>query len=117
MIVKVLEIRDAGKFIPVLAIDMNPHPRSRWPLPDAYQSKTAQRFLLQSGGYPCDGRPNILITCIAASPRNKPDADGALRIASEYITERWADLKDGDVVDVEFISGISNQSKISARFA
>ncbi len=53
MIVKALELRDEGTFIPLLCVDMNP-------------SNDRQRYLLRRCGYPCDDRPNIVITPLRA---------------------------------------------------
>lgn len=48
---KTLEIRDEGTFISALAIDINP-------------SNDAQRYLMRRCGYPCDGLPNVILTCL-----------------------------------------------------
>jgi len=39
-----------------------------------------------------------------------------MRAAHVYIEQSWALLKDGDVVDVEFILGETIKQKISERF-
>jgi len=113
MKVKVLEIRDEGTFIPVLAVDMNP----------AYgtdENHEAQRYLLRRCGYPCDGRPNIAITDLnmdGGKAWNDPHAWGGRTypVAHEYIIEHWVDLRDGDVVDVSFILGETDKPKVSER--
>jgi hypothetical protein len=91
MKVKILEIRDVGTFIAALCVDMNP-------------DNDKQRYLLRRYGYPCDGRPNIVITHAEAWAN-----------AHNYIIEHWYELKDGDVVDVEFILGESDRPKTSER--
>lgn len=109
MIAKALEIRDVGTFIPVLCVDMNPS-----------NIGEGQRYLLRRCGYPCDARPNILMTNLSAdgSPawndfyswggRTRP-------VAHKYITEHWDELLDGAVVDVQFILGETAAPKQSER--
>lgn len=109
---KILEIRDDGTFIPVLCVNMNP---------TADMSGEAIYYLTRVG-YPCDGRPNILMTNLAAdgSPAwNDSYAWGGRTrpVAHNYIIENWTHLKDGDVVDVEYILGERELPKISERFA
>ena len=55
MKVKALELRDTGTFIPILCVDMNP---TRMGTGDY----TTTRYLLRRCGYPCDGRPKIIMT-------------------------------------------------------
>jgi hypothetical protein len=104
---KMLEIRDEGTFIAMLCVDMNP-------------DNNAQRYLLRRYGYPCDGRPNIAITNGSASGLpcwNDPYAWGGRTypVAHKYIIEHWADLQDGDVIDVQFILGETKKPKVSER--
>ena len=78
----------------------------------------AQHCLLRHCGYPCDGRPNIAITHLAADGHkcsNDPYFWGGRTypVAHNYIIEHWAELKDGDVVDVEFILGERSEPKQS----
>jgi hypothetical protein len=107
MKVKTLEIRDAGTFIPMLAVDMNPE-------------NNDQHYLLRRCGYPCDAAPNILLTNLAADGTpawNDPYAWGGRTrpVAHNWIIEHWNELMDGDVVDVEFILGEKPAPKISER--
>ena len=103
---KVLEIRDEGTFIPALAVDINP-------------DSAAQRYLMRRVGYPCDGRPNIVLTRLSGdgTATNDPYSWGGrtFPVAHNYIIERWATLKDGDVVDVSFILGETDKPKVSER--
>ena len=46
---------------------------------------------------------------LGLGPRTMP-------VAHNYIIENWHDLRDGDVVDVEFILGESSAPKTSERF-
>lgn len=118
MKVKLLEVRDAGTFVAVLAIDMQPetgtHPM--W---------EAQRYLLRRCGYPCDGRPNIGLTYLDASGRpfwNDPYGwanpyHRTIPVAHNYIIEHWDQLVDGDVIDVEHILGERAEPKVSERIS
>jgi len=117
MQVKLLELRDEGTFIPLLCVDMN---QSRHD--DPRVSGLAQRYLLRRCGYPCDGRPNIAIThlgCDGKPMSNDPYSWGGRTypVAHKFIIEHWAELKDGDVVDVEFILGEKPTPKVSERLS
>lgn len=115
---KALELRDEGTFIPILAVDMN----ARWF--DARDIQTIfepQKYLLRRCGYPCDGRPNILMTRLDGTGQatNDPYAwKGGCRtfpVAHQWIIEHWNELKDGDVVDVQFILGETAAPQQSER--
>ena len=118
MNVKLLELRDEGTFIPLLCVDMNPTVQET-----PYVSKAdpaAQRYLLRRCGYPCDGRPNIAIThlrCGGDPCTNDPYhwSGRTYPVAHNYIIESWDKLKDGDVVDVQFILGETPAPKVSER--
>jgi hypothetical protein len=79
-----------------------------------------QRWGLRRYGFPCDGRPNIMLTHANGGKKANNDpygwTDRTYANAHNYITENWTALKDGDVVDVEFILGETTESKISERF-
>lgn len=107
MKVKALEIRDAGTFVPVVCIDMQPE-------------NDGDLYLLRRCGYPCDGEPNILMTAMGAdggAAWNDPYGWGGRTrpVAHNYIIEHWHELNDGDVVDVEFILGETSSPKASER--
>lgn len=107
MKVKALEIRDKKTFVPALCIDMN-------------DGNSDQRYLLRRCGYPCDGRPNILMTRLSADGTpawNDPYHWGGrtFPVAHNWIIENWERLKDGDVIDVEFILGETSKIKESER--
>ncbi len=110
---KALEIRDEGTMICALAVDMNPQT-------NVGHIFKAQHYLLRRCGYPCDGRPNIGITHLSADGdpfRNDYYSWGGrtFPVAHKYIIEHWAELKDGDVVDVQFILGETKAPKVSER--
>ena len=109
---KALEIRDRGTFISALAIDMNPE-------------NDSQRWLLRREGYPCDGRPNVILTRLDGNERggddkatNDPYARGGRTwpVAHHWIIDHWNELQDGSVVDVEFILGERLEPKVSERY-
>lgn len=105
---KTLEIRDEATFIPALAVDINP-------------DNDAQRYLMRRVGYPCDGRPNVILTALDGDGKatNDPYAWGGRTwpVAHNYIIDHWDELSDGDVVDVSFILGETKERKISERCA
>jgi len=109
--IKILELRDEGTFIPLLAVDMNPEPAA-----------LISRWYLRRCGYACSGLPNIAITRL--------DANGAAfsndpyfwkgrtwPIAHQHILQNWNELKDGDVIDVSYILGETQEVKLSERFS
>ncbi|MCL2452071.1 MAG: hypothetical protein FWD08_00225 [Alphaproteobacteria bacterium] len=106
---KLLEVRDAGTFIPVLCINV------------ANAGNDAQHYLLRRCGYPLDGRPNIILTPLDAGGKpawNDPYGWKGARtfpVAHEWIIDHWEMLKDGAVVDVEYILGESSVPKTSER--
>jgi hypothetical protein len=120
MNVKLLELRDRGTFIPIICVDLNPE-ISAAPLPSARVQ--AVRYLLRRCGYPCDGgRPVIGMARLDASGqpfRCDPYDwhDRTYQVAHHWITENWAKLADGDVVDVEFILGETAALKASKAVA
>lgn len=108
MKIKILEIRDSGTFIPVVAIDMNPENQEQF-------------YYLRRLGFPCDGKPNIAIfhaDCGGQSVWNDPYGWGGARtypVAHNWIIQNWHSLSDGFVVDVEFILGETDKVKLSER--
>ena len=123
---KALEIRDRMTFIAILAVEMIPteFEHTHWGLPGSQDDPTAleeaQRYLLRRCGYPIDGRPMILLTRLDGDARHATTdpyvwGDRTFKTAHRYITENWATLVDGDVIDVEFILGETAQAKRSER--
>ena len=122
MIAKALELRDEGTFIALLAVDMNPSEEDYTRLSDQEVKEIyiAQRYLLRRCGYPCNGKPNIAITHLSADGHkcsNDPYYWGGRTypVAHNYIIEHWDELKDGDVIDVQFILGETKSPKVSER--
>jgi hypothetical protein len=106
---KILEVRDQGTFIPVLAVNMNSvNPVHAW--------------FLRRMGYPNDGRPNVGITRLDANggpfwndPFGWSKSARTIPTAHELIIAKWNELRDGDVVCVETILGERQHPKISER--
>lgn len=108
MEVKCLEIRDSMTFIPVICL---------WPTPD----NEAQRYLLRRDGYRGDITERCIIMIdaqcrgVAYDCYDWPGGSRTKQVAHNYIAENWHGLKDGDVIDVEFILGERPEKKISER--
>lgn len=107
MEVKCLEIRDAGTFIPVICIR---------PVPD----NEAQRYLLRRDGYAGDASERCIIMIDAQCRGASYDPYGwrgsrTKGHAHRFIQDNWAALRDGDVVDVQFILGETAGPKKSKR--
>lgn len=104
MEIKLLEIRDRATFFVVLCVNMNPK--------NAYQRKALRTY-----GYPCDGRPNIMLTHVNGGKYANNDpyywGDRTYAIAHNYITENWDKIQESDVIDVEFINGETKEIKFS----
>lgn len=120
---KALELRDRSTFIPILCIDMNV---GYFEVPDQAPREAAEYMeasmrrrhkLMRRVGYPCDGRPNIMMTKLAGRSRADNDpygwGDRTFATAHLWIIEHWRDLKDGDVVDVQWILGETSEPATS----
>lgn len=111
MQIKAFELRDRMTFIPMLGIDMNTDDGA---LSESYY---AQRYLLRRCGYACDGQPNILFCRMDGSGKVTNDpydwGDRTYQVAHNYVIDHWNELKDGDVIDVEFILGETKEKKKS----
>jgi hypothetical protein len=81
----------------------------------------AQRYLLRRDGYSCTPEDTIIIMidaqCRGCSydPYNWPHDPRTKPHAHAYIEQHWHELRDGDVVDVEFILGETASPKASER--
>lgn len=105
MLVKLLEVRDRGTFLPIFAIDTG-------------AANEGQRYLLARCGFPSDSE-EIIIARLSGEQPSSADCyfwnDRTMQTAHLYIREHFAELNDGDVIDVEFILGESKQPKTSER--
>ncbi len=109
MKIKVLEIRDEGTFMPVIAIK---------PIAD----NEGQRYLLRRDGYAADADERCVILIkpqchgVSYDPYDWPSTRGrTMQVAHQYIESHWVHLNDGDVVDVEFILEETDKPKVSER--
>lgn len=105
MLVKTLEIRDEGTFIPVICIHPTP-------------ANAAQRYLLRRDGYSGqqDERCIIMVDAQCRGCAYDPyewTGSRTKQIAHDYIRNNWAAIKDGDVIDVQFILGETEAPKVS----
>ena len=107
MEVKCLELRDSGTLIPVICIR---------PVAD----NEGQRYLLRRDGYEAGDNEQCIIMVdaqcrgVAYDPFDWNDAR-TKRTAHLFIREHWHELKDGDVIDVQFIVGETDKPKASER--
>lgn len=109
MEIKVLEIRDRATFIPVICIR-------------PVAENEAQRYLLRRDGYRADDSETCVIMIdaqcrgVSYDPYHWARDSRTKGNAHLYIEQHWSDLRDGDVIDVEFILGETSKKKISERF-
>lgn len=105
MKVKLFEVRDRGTFLPIFAISTEP-------------SNEGQRYLLRRVGFNT-GDSVTIIARLNGENNSSADAyhwnDRTMRTAHLYIDKHFHELKDGDVIDVEFILGETETPKISER--
>jgi len=109
---KLLEIRDSGTCILALAIQMmslRPDGVTHW-------------FLHYRSGYPADGSSIMLMRLSDGKATNDPHSWPSLGMgrrtmgnAHNWIINHWAELSDGDVVDVQVILGETTTPKVSER--
>lgn len=107
---KLFEVRDAGTFIPVVAT-----------LCIERGSSEANRYLLSRAGFGAD-RPCVMLATLEGGEAQHDPYDWRRRartipVAHKYITEHWHELTSGDVVDVEFITGVTSTCKVSERLS
>ena len=113
MITKLFEIRDSAAFIPVLAVQLVP-------LDDA------ERYLLSRSGFGNDDKGYkryVVVHKLAISksngtydPYNWPGDTRTMCVAHNYIQQHFDQLESGDVIDVEFILGLTEEPKRSERY-
>lgn len=107
MEVKVLEVRDAGTFLPVICVR-------------PVAENEGQRYLLRRDGYRATGGEECIIMVDAQCRRGAQYdpynwKDRTHQVAHDFIQKNWARLHDGDVIDVEYILGESEGPKRSER--
>jgi hypothetical protein len=106
MEIKCLEIRDSNTFIPVICIR-------------PVAANEEQRYLLRRDGYRADDTERLIIMIDAqcrGCAYDPYDWTGSThRTAHDFIARKWQSLKDGDVIDVQFIIGETTVPKVSER--
>jgi hypothetical protein len=108
MEIKCLEIRDQATFIPVICIR-------------PVAANEEQRYLLRRDGYRADDTEQCIIMIdaqcrgCAYDPYHWTGDTRTKRTAHDYIARMWESLKDGDVIDVQFIIGETATKKVSER--
>lgn len=104
MEVKLLEIRDRATFLPVFAMSTK-------------GKNLEQIYLLSRVGFGSGGA--VIIARLNGESPSSADAyfwnDRTMSTAHDYIEEHFDELKDGDVIDVEFILGETTIKKTSER--
>lgn len=104
--IKYFEVRDAATFIPVMAIRIT-------------VTDSDRDYLLRRAGYGI-GDPYVLVIKLEY-PDVQYDAYKwrsvrPMRFIHTYIERHWDLLSDGDVLDYEYLNGISKRPKQSERF-
>ena len=106
---KLLEVRDRATFVPVIAIKPRPY-------------NEEERYLLARAGYgrsASDHERYVLMSRLAGHSEliYDPDAWGnrTMIVAHAYIRDNWESISNGQVIDVEFILGESDNPKTSER--
>jgi len=109
-----LEVRDRMTFIPVMAVDTTTDYFGNY----IFDEWFSRKYLLHRAGYSADGSTIIVVNlndCRASNESYGWGGSRTMTVAHEYIERNWSSLKDGDVIDVEFILGETTQKKISER--
>jgi len=102
---KILELRDKGTFIPILCTQIG----------GEISTSGQENWLLRRAGF---GSNLIQLTSFIKG-QSKYDyyewGDRTYQVAHKYIEENWDDIKPGDVIDVEFILGDTDEPKTTER--
>jgi hypothetical protein len=104
MISKVFELRDRMTFIPILVTLLKTHDENA-------------RYLLRRSGYGHDD-DFVMVTRLGGGTSHYANYywnDRTFQTAHKYIQENWDSLKNGDVIDVEYILGETQTKKISEK--
>ena len=105
---KIFELRDRATFIPVIAIKMDAG------------SNIEQRYLLRRAGY---SQPISGCVLFGRADGKSPIVydywhwkDRTYKTAHHHVINNFDDMKDGEVIDVEFILGETTEKKQTERF-
>jgi len=109
MITKLLEVRDEGTFIPVMGTLMEAES----------DAPPGESYLLRRAGYAV-GQNLVLVVKLYGNGERadcSPESwrSRTMMVAHQYIATNWDTLRSGDVVDVEFILGLTAEPKESER--
>lgn len=113
---KLFEVRDRATTISVIAIKMC---AVRYSWKDTIEQAEQERFLLHRVGYNPDEPAMILFANLADEkfyyhPEQHSMHDARTMVtAHQYIVDRWSSLVSGQVIDVEYILGETNEPKQS----
>ena len=112
MVFKTIEIRDDGTHIPSLAIQM------------VAENEVQAYYIHDRCGHPRDGSSIMLMMLDDGKATNDPyewESLGlgprTMPVAHNYIIDHFAELNNGDVVDVQHILGETQVKKVSERFS
>lgn len=103
--VKSVEIRDVATTIFAIAIRMVP-------------GSEPQRYMLRRNGFNVVDDLGVVLMKIGDQRATSDPYEWGNRTmatAHDWILNHWDEITDGDVIDVEFITGVSAQPKISER--
>lgn len=106
MEIKLVEIRDAGTFIPAMAVQL-------------CARIDEEEYLLRRAGFAPDEGYIMLTRLDTAQGQHDPDEWPAnprtMRHAHYHVIARWHEIKSGDVVDVEHVLHERDTPKMSER--
>ena len=104
---KVFELRDSATFIPIIAVLVDPGQG----IPSGMIMTDQERGLLRRCGYPV-GKVNVILLNARGDLKKANGCcdpfqwgDRTYQVAHNYIIDNWNKLRDGQVIDVEFILG------------
>lgn len=114
MEVKLIEIRDSATFIPAMAIRLS----ARASDPEMYLFRRAGYSLEQLSLLP-DYEPYVILLKLDGVEANYDpyswNRGRTMSLAHSYIIHHWSKIQSGDVVDVQFILGETQEPKVSER--
>jgi hypothetical protein len=113
MEIKLLEIRDAATFIPIIAL----RPGAR---------NEAERYLLGMAGYGTSDRSHseyVLVGELSGGDGRlncdpfkwEDEHNHTLFYAHKWLDDHWDEIQSGDVLDVEYVRGLTGSPKRSQR--
>lgn len=112
MEIKLIELRDRGTFIPIMAIKLGSEiEKERWLLSRAGYGVTASEqseyvlFARLGGGL------------ISYNPSSWPAPVRTYREAHRWLIEHWDEMPSGGVLDVQYILGETDRPKESERMS